>query len=89
MNVQKAYERLEIPKIYHPFVTGAHYEKIRAFTNGTGVKVNIPPASVSENEISIAGDEDGVLKVKQAILQVSAQIPQSSEVNDCKHFLKI
>ena len=72
---KQAYERLEIPKIYHPFVTGAHNEKIRAFTDGTGVKVNIPPASVSKDEISIAGEKDGVLKVKQAILQVSTTSP--------------
>ena len=67
---KQAYERLEIPKIYHPFITGAHNEKIKAFTEGAGVKVNIPPLSVPKDEISVAGERDGVLKVKQAIIQV-------------------
>lgn len=67
---KQAYERLDIPKIYHPFITGAHNEKIRAFSEGSGVKINIPPLSVQKDEISIAGERDGVLKAKQAILQV-------------------
>lgn len=67
---KQAYERLEIPKIYHPFISGAHNEKIKALTDGTGVKVNIPPLTVMKDEISIAGERDGVLKVKHAILQV-------------------
>lgn len=67
---KQAYERLEIPKIYHPFITGAYNEKIRALTDGTGVKVNIPPLSVQKDEISVAGEREGVLKVKHAILQV-------------------
>jgi len=67
---KQAYERLEIPKIYHPFITGAHNENIRAFTEGSGVKVNVPPLSVFKDEISIAGEKDGVLKVKRAIIQI-------------------
>lgn len=67
---KQAYERLDIPKIYHPFITGAYNDKMKAFTEGSGVKVNIPPLSVQKDEISIAGEKDGVLKVKHAILQV-------------------
>ena len=69
---KQAYERLEIPKIYHPFIIGPHNENIRLFTEGSGVKVNIPPLSVMKDEISIAGEKDGVLKVKNAINQVRA-----------------
>ena len=67
---KQAYERLEIPKVFHPFITGAHNEKIKSLTEGSGVKVNIPPLSVQKDEISIAGERDGVLKVKLAIIQV-------------------
>lgn len=69
---KQAYERLEIPKVFHPFITGAHNEKIKSFTEGSGVKVNIPPLSVQKDEISIAGERDGVLKVKLAIIQVNS-----------------
>lgn len=67
---KQAYERLDIPKVFHPFITGAHNEKIKALTEGSGVKVNIPPLSVQKDEISVAGERDGVLKVKMAIIQV-------------------
>lgn len=67
---KQAYERLEIPKIYHPFITGAYNEKIKVLIEGSGVKVNIPPLSVLKDEISVAGEKEGVSKVKLAINQV-------------------
>ena len=68
---KQAYERLEIPKVFHPFITGAYNEKLKSLNYGTGVKINIPPPSVQKDEISIAGEKDGVLKAKQAMLNVS------------------
>ena len=68
---KQAYERLEVPKIYHPFITGPHNERIKTIIDGLGVKVNIPPLSVHKDEISIAGERDGVIKAKHAILQVT------------------
>lgn len=67
---KQAYERLDIPKIYHPFITGAYNDKIKVLIEGSGVKVNIPPLSVMKDEISVAGEREGVLKVKLAINQV-------------------
>ena len=80
---KQAYERLEIPKIYHPFITGPHNENIRLFTEGSGVKVNIPPLSVMKDEISIAGEKDGVLKVKNAINQVRKKNPSVCLLSHC------
>jgi len=77
---KQAYERLEIPKIYHPFITGPHNENIRLFTEGSGVKVNIPPLSVMKDEISIAGEKDGVLKVKNAINQIYEEMKTKCSV---------
>lgn len=33
----------------------------------TGARINIPPASVQEDEITIAGEKEGVLAAKQKI----------------------
>lgn len=87
---KQAYERLEVPKIYHPFITGAHNERIRTITEGLGVKVNIPPLSVHKDEISIAGERDGVLKAKHAILQIYEEMKRkcatvSVEVRKSQH----
>lgn len=61
---------MEIPKIYHPFITGANNEKVTALMEETGVKVHIPPPSVMKDEISIAGEKLGVQAAKERILQI-------------------
>lgn len=61
---------MEIPKIYHPFITGANNEKVNALMEETGVKVHIPPPSVMKDEISIAGEKQGVQTAKDRILQI-------------------
>lgn len=61
---------MEIPKIYHPFITGANNEKVNALMEETGVKVHVPPPSVMKDEISIAGEKQGVLTAKERILQI-------------------
>lgn len=33
----------------------------------TGARINIPPASVQQDEITIAGEKEGVLAAKQKI----------------------
>lgn len=61
---------MEIPKIYHPFITGANNEKVNALMEETGVKVHIPPPSVMKDEISIAGEKQGVQTAKERILAI-------------------
>jgi len=65
---KQAFEKLEIPKIYHPFIQGANNCNINAMLDKySGVRINIPPLSVMKDELSIAGEKDGVLAVKAAI----------------------
>lgn len=64
---RKAFERITVPKIYHPFIYGAHNENLNAMMMETGARINIPPASVQQDEITIAGEKEGVLAAKQKI----------------------
>lgn len=64
---RKAFERITVPKIYHPFIYGAHNENLNAMMAETGARINIPPASVQQDEITIAGEKEGVLAAKQKI----------------------
>ncbi|XP_066966353.1 vigilin [Macrobrachium rosenbergii] len=64
---KQAYEKLEIPKQYHPFICGANNEKIIALMTENNVRINVPPPSVMKNEITIAGEKDGVLLCKDII----------------------
>merc|ERR1712223_1149529 len=68
---KQAFEKLEIPKIYHPFIQGANNCNTNAMLEKySGVRINIPPLSVQKDELSIAGEKDGVLAVKAAITSI-------------------
>jgi len=61
--------RIEVPKIYHPFIQGANNANVNALlAKYPGVKINIPPLSVMKDELSVAGEKEGVLACKAAIL---------------------
>jgi len=65
---KQAFEKLEIPKIYHPFIQGANNCNINALLDKyPGVRINVPPLSVMKDELSIAGEKEGVLAAKAAI----------------------
>lgn len=64
---RKAFERITVPKIYHPFICGAHNEKLSAMIAETGARINIPPPSVQNDDITIAGEKEGVAAAKRMI----------------------
>lgn len=67
---RKAFERITVPKIYHPFIYGAHNENLNIMVSETGARINIPPTSVQNDEITIAGEKEGVLLAKQKIEKI-------------------
>jgi len=61
--------RIEVPKIYHPFIQGANNANVNELlAKYPGVKINIPPLSVMKDELSVAGEKEGVLACKAAIV---------------------
>ncbi|KAA0202010.1 hypothetical protein HAZT_HAZT007643 [Hyalella azteca] len=64
---KQAYEVVEIPKIYHPFVCGANNSTIANLMAEYGVRINVPPVSVMKDELTITGEKDNVLKCKEII----------------------
>ncbi|XP_059485488.1 vigilin [Neocloeon triangulifer] len=87
---KQAYERLDVPKVYHPFISGAHNDNLTALTSETGVRINIPPLSVQKDEITIAGEKEGVLLAKQRILSIYNEMAKkcttvSVEVSKSQH----
>lgn len=66
---KQAYERIDVPKIYHPFIQGPNQENTnRLIATYPGVRINIPPLSVMKDEMSIAGEKEGVMAVKEEIV---------------------
>lgn len=66
-----------MPKMYHPFIYGAHNEKVTALMNETGVRINIPPLSVQKDDITIAGEKEGVMTAKERILSIYQEMVSS------------
>ena len=65
-----AFERLEVDKEYHPFISGPNNSVIKSITDSTGARVNMPPPSLNKNEITVAGDKDAVAKATAQIMQL-------------------
>ncbi|KAK2586763.1 hypothetical protein KPH14_011792 [Odynerus spinipes] len=87
---RKAFERITVPKIYHPFIYGAHNENLNAMMAETGARINIPPPSVQNDEITIAGEKEGVLLAKQKIENIYKDMERrcttvSVEVSKSQH----
>lgn len=64
---RKAFERISVPKIYHPFINGPNNETVQKMMDDTGSRVNIPPPSVMKDEIIITGEIEGVQVAKARI----------------------
>jgi hypothetical protein len=55
-----AFERLPIPKVYHPFIVGPNNTLLTQMQETTGVRVNVPPPSVMKDDIIVSGEKEGV-----------------------------
>ena len=65
-----ATERLDIPKIYHPFICGPDNQFVHELSEQTGAHIRVPGHSVLKDEIVVSGDKEGVMAAKQAILKI-------------------
>jgi transcription antitermination factor NusA-like protein len=64
---RKAFERITVPKIYHPFIIGPNGENLNKLQTETNSRVNIPPQSVMKDDIVITGEIEGVQLAKARI----------------------
>lgn len=88
--LKKAFERVSIPKIYHPFINGPFNENLNKLMEETGAKINVPPQSVYKDEITITGEKDGVLSAKAKIEHIYKEMEKkcstvSVEVSKTQH----
>jgi len=88
---KQAYEKLEVPKKFHPFICGAHNENItRMQTENPGIRINIPPLSVMKDELTVTGEKEGVMKAKAEIIKIFQEMQRictcvSVEVSKSQH----
>merc|ERR1712223_953606 len=88
---KQSYEVLSIPKIYHPFITGPNNDYVnKMVADNPNVRINVPPLPVMKDEISVAGETDGVQIVKAKIMELFKDIERkcstvSVEVKKSQH----
>jgi len=88
---KQSYEVLAIPKIYHPFVTGPNNEYVnKMLAENPNVRINVPPLPVMKDEISVAGETEGVQATKAKIMELFKEIEKkcstvSVEVKKTQH----
>ena len=80
MQAKLAFERLEINKEFHPFISGPNGSVAKRIMEETGARINIPPLSLMKNEMSVAGDKDGVAKAVAEIRSIHATIVRPENV---------
>ncbi|KAM6921829.1 LOW QUALITY PROTEIN: high density lipoprotein binding protein a [Xenentodon cancila] len=57
---KRAVERVNIDKVYHPFITGAYNRLVGDMMQETSARINVPPPSVNKTEIVITGEKEQV-----------------------------
>lgn len=57
---KRAVERVNIDKVYHPFITGAFNKLVGEMMQETGARINVPPPSINKTEIVITGEKEQV-----------------------------
>lgn len=65
-----AFERLNVPKMYHPFICGPDNENTKEIANISGARINVPPPSVNKDELTVAGEKENVQKAVQMIMDI-------------------
>ncbi|ESO99461.1 hypothetical protein LOTGIDRAFT_231082 [Lottia gigantea] len=64
------FERLQILKVFHPFVCGPNNQIIKKLMDETNAKINVPPPSVMKDEIVVSGEKEGVMKCKDTLMNI-------------------
>lgn len=72
-------ERINIPKVYHPFITGPFGETIEKIYKETGAKVNMPPLSSQRDEIVIIGERNNVNAALERVKAIADRMLQKCQ----------
>ncbi|KAF8562227.1 hypothetical protein P879_07933 [Paragonimus westermani] len=80
---QQGFERLDIPKIFHPFICGPNNQRLDELRERTDTKINIPPRSSSATVITISGKRDGVMQAADEIRAVFDQVKSYKTIPVC------
>ncbi|KAA0197918.1 High-density lipoprotein receptor (Hdl) [Fasciolopsis buskii] len=67
---QLGFERLDIPKVFHPFIFGPNGKTLDDIRARTDTKINVPPPAVQGSVITITGKREGVAQAAAELQQI-------------------
>lgn len=77
-------ERLDVEKVYHPFIAGPYNKLVSELMQETGTRINIPPPSVNKTEIVFTGEKEqlaqAVARVKKIYEEKVWMVPRASHL---------
>jgi len=88
---KQAMEKMNVPKMFHPFIQGPNNENVNKMLAAyPGVRINIPPLSVMKDDLSIVGEKEGVLAIKDQVTKIWKEMERkctsvSIEVKKSQH----
>ena len=69
---------IQVLKIYHPFINGPNGDYVKQMQmEYPDVRINIPPLSVMKDELSVAGEKEGVEKIADKIRKIAKEMVSS------------
>lgn len=81
---KRAVERLDVEKVYHPFIAGPYNKLVSELMQETGTRINIPPPSVNKTEIVFTGEKEqlaqAVARVKKIYEEKVWMVPRASQL---------
>jgi len=77
---KRAVERVNIDKVYHPFICGAYNKLVGEMMQETGARINIPPPSVNKTEIVITGEKEQVALAVALIKKIYEEKKNSTTI---------
>lgn len=77
---KSGFERLNIPKLYHPWIRGFNNEIANDIIARTGAKVNIPPPQIEKDEIAISGEKEKVELACAEIQRIYKNTPKVTKL---------
>ncbi|XP_060710804.1 vigilin-like isoform X2 [Hemiscyllium ocellatum] len=67
---KRAVERINLEKVFHPFIAGAYNKVVQEIMQETGARINIPPPSINKDEIFITGEKEPVAQAGTRIRKI-------------------
>ena len=69
---------------FHPFILGPNNATVERLRQQCGVQIHVPPPSVQQDEIGVAGEKEAVAFVKNELLKIYNDVVSAFSICKCR-----